>query len=89
MDFLFYLFSFSLTKVPWNKPLTENIMKLSTTICLALVVALCYLVTVESSPIQKDDVSEKKNEVARQSGPIVSPAVPGGSDDDDDDDGKR
>lgn len=64
-------------------------MKLSTTICLALVVALCYLVTVESSPIQKDDVSEKKNEVtARQSGPVVSPAVPGDADDDDDDDGK-
>lgn len=64
-------------------------MKLSTTLCLALVVVLCYLVTVESSPIQKDDVSEKKNEVAaRQSGPVVSPAVPGDDDDDDDDDGK-
>lgn len=62
-------------------------MKLSTTLCLALVVALCYLVTVESGPIS--EVSEKKNEVSgRQSGPIVSPAVPGEAEDDDDDDGK-
>lgn len=51
--------------------------------------ALCYLVTVESSPIQKDDVSQKKNEVARQSGPVVSPAIPGDADDDDDDDGNK
>lgn len=56
----------------------------STTLCLALAVALCYLVVVESSPIQTD-VSDPQKEVARQSGPIVSPAVPGGSDDDDDD----
>jgi hypothetical protein len=62
-------------------------MKLSTTLCLALVVAMCYLVTVESSPIQKDDVSESKKEVARQSGPVVSPDIPGQADDDDDDDG--
>jgi hypothetical protein len=60
-------------------------MKLPTTLCLALVVALCYLVTVDASPIQSDDA---KKEVARQSGPIVSPAVPGDADDDDDDDGK-
>lgn len=61
-------------------------MKLSTTLCLALVVALCYLITVDSSPIA--DVAETKKEVvARQSGPVVSPAVPGEADDDDDDDG--
>lgn len=67
-------------------------MKLSTTLCLALVIAMCYFVTVESNPIAKDD---KKNEVAsRQSGPIQSPPVPGedesdedDDDDDDDDDG--
>lgn len=58
-------------------------MKLPTAVCLALVIALCYLVTVEASPIQKDD--EKTEVAARQSGPIVSPPVPGGSDDDDDD----
>jgi hypothetical protein len=62
-------------------------MKLSTTLCLALVVAMCYFVTVESSPISKD---EKKTDIAsRQSGPIQSPPIPGESaDDDDDDDGK-
>lgn len=59
----------------------------STTLCLALAIALCYLVVVESSPIQ-NDVHESKKEVARQSGPIVSPPIPGGSDDDDDD-GRR
>lgn len=60
-------------------------MKLSATLCLALVIAMCYFVTVESSPIAKDD---KKNEVAasRQSGPIQSPAVPGDDDDSDEDD---
>lgn len=58
-------------------------MKLSATLCLALAVVLCYLVTVESSPIQKDD--EKTEVTARQSGPIVSPAIPGDSEDDDDD----
>lgn len=58
-------------------------MKFSTTLCLALVVALCYLVTVESSPIQ--DVSETKKEVGRQTGAVVSPPVPGETDDDDDD----
>lgn len=57
-------------------------MKL-TTLCLALAVALCYLVVVESSPIQAD-VSESEKQVARQSGPIVSPPIPGESDDDDD-----
>ena len=56
----------------------------STTLCLALAVALCYLVVVESSPIQTD-VAESEKEVGRQSGPIVSPAIPGDSDDDDDD----
>jgi hypothetical protein len=62
-------------------------MKL-TTLCLALVVALCYLVTVESSPIQND---AKKEVGARQSGPVVSPPVPGedADDDDDDDDGRK
>lgn len=61
-------------------------MKLSTTLCLALVVAMCYFVTVESSPISKD---EKKTDIAsRQSGPVVSPPIPGESEDDDDDDGK-
>ena len=60
-------------------------MKLSTTLCLALVIALCYLVTVDASPIQSEDA---KNEVAaRQNGPIVSPGIPGDSGDDDDDDG--
>lgn len=60
-------------------------MKLTTTVCLALAVVLCYLVTAEASPIQKDDVAGSKTEVAgRQSGPIVSPAVPGEADDDDD-----
>ena len=65
-------------------------MKLSTTLCLALAVALCYLVTVESSPVQIGDILQQKKEVARQSGPVVSPAVPGDTDedDDDDDDGK-
>jgi hypothetical protein len=58
-------------------------MKLSTTLCLALVVALCYLVTIDASPIQSDDA--KKEVAARQSGPVVSPAVPGDTDDDDDD----
>lgn len=62
-------------------------MKLSTTLCLALVVTLCYLVTVESGPIS--EVTEAKNEVSgRQSGPVVSPAIPGEADDDDDDDGE-
>lgn len=61
-------------------------MRLSTTLCFALVVALCYFATVDSTPIQKNDVSEGDKEVARQSGPIQSPAVPGDSDDDDDDD---
>lgn len=60
-------------------------MKLSTTLCLALVVAMCYL--VESSPVKTDGVTQTEKEIARQSGPIVSPPVPGGSDDDDDDDG--
>jgi hypothetical protein len=60
-------------------------MKLSATLCLALAVALCYLATVESSPIQKDDVAKTKKELARQSGPVVSPDVPGQTDDDDDD----
>lgn len=69
-------------------------MKLSTTLCLALVITLCYFATVNSTPIQKNDVSEQSKEAARQSGPVVSPAVPGESedseedDDDDDDDGK-
>lgn len=62
-------------------------MKLSTTLCLALVVALCYLVTVDASPIQSE---EKKNEVSgRQTGPVVSPPVPGETDEDDDDDDGR
>jgi hypothetical protein len=60
-------------------------MKLSTTLCLALVITLCYFATVNSTPIQKNDVSEENKEVARQSGPIVSPPVPGESGDDDDD----
>jgi hypothetical protein len=59
-------------------------MKLSTTVCLALVITLCYLVSVDSTPI-KNDVDESKKEVARQSGPVVSPPVPGESADDDDD----
>lgn len=63
-------------------------MKISTTLCLALVITLCYFATVNSTPIQKNDVSEENKEVARQSGPVVSPAVPGDSGDDDDDDGK-
>jgi hypothetical protein len=61
-------------------------MKLSTTLCLALVITLCYFVTVDSTPISKNDVSETKKEVGRQSGPIVSPPIPGESADDDDDD---
>lgn len=61
-------------------------MRLSTTLCFALVVALCYFATVDSTPIQKNDVSENDKEVARQSGPIVSPPIPGESADDDDDD---
>lgn len=60
-------------------------MKLSTTLCLALVITLCYFATVNSTPIQKNDVSEENKEVARQSGPVVSPPVPGDSGDDDDD----
>lgn len=60
-------------------------MKLSTTLCLALVITLCYFATVNSTPIQKNDVSEENKEVARQSGPVVSPAIPGDSGDDDDD----
>jgi hypothetical protein len=67
---------------------SSGIMKLSTTLCFALVITLCYFATVDSTPIQKSDVSESKKEVGRQSGPVVSPAVPGGGDDDDDDDGK-
>lgn len=68
-------------------------MKISTTLCLALVITLCYFVSVDSTPIQKNDVYEQDKEtaIARQSGPIVSPPVPGESgddDDDDDDDGK-
>ena len=63
-------------------------MRLSTTLCFALVIAFCYLATVESTPIQKNDVTENEKEVARQSGPIQSPAVPGDSGDDEDDDGK-
>lgn len=69
-------------------------MKLSTTLCFALVITLCYFfATVDSTPIQKNDVSETDKEVARQSGPVVSPPIPGESgddddDDDDDDDGK-
>lgn len=59
-------------------------MKLSTTVCLALAVVLCYLVIADASPIQKEDGS-KTEVAARQSGPIVSPAVPGETDDDDDD----
>ena len=60
-------------------------MKLSTTLCLALVITLCYLITVDASPIQNEDA---KNEVAaRQSGSVVSPPIPGDSGDDDDDDG--
>lgn len=69
----------------WNKVLwIGNIMKLSTTLCLALVIALCYFVTVDASPIQED---AKKEVAARQNGPVVSPAIPGETDDDDDDDG--
>jgi hypothetical protein len=60
-------------------------MKLSTTLCLALVIALCYLVTVDASPIQNEDA--KKEVSARQNGPVVSPAIPGEAEDDDDDDG--
>jgi hypothetical protein len=59
-------------------------MKISTTLCLALVVTLCYFVTVNSTPIQKNDVSEQNKEVARQSGPVVSPPIPGESSTDDD-----
>jgi hypothetical protein len=59
-------------------------MKLSATLCLALAVALCYLATVESSPIAKDEVAKTKKELARQSGPVQSPAIPGEADDDDD-----
>ena len=36
-------------------------MKLSTTLCLALAVALCYLVTVESSPVQIGDILQANN----------------------------
>lgn len=61
-----------------------GIMKLSTTLCFALVITLCYFATVDSTPIQKNDVSENKKEVGRQSGPVVSPPVPGDTDDDDD-----
>lgn len=61
-------------------------MKISTTLCLALVITLCYFVSVDSTPIQKNDVSEQDKEVARQSGPVVSPPIPGESGDDDDDD---
>ena len=64
-------------------------MKLSTTVCLALTITLCYLVTVNASPIVQNDskdVAESKKEVGRQSGPVVSPAIPGDADDDDDDD---
>jgi len=62
-------------------------MKLTTTLCLALAIALCYFVTTDASPVKTDDVAQSKKEVAaRQSGPIVSPAVPGETDDDDDDD---
>lgn len=60
-------------------------MNLSTTLCLALAVALCYLVTVDAGPV-KDVDEASKHLKARQSGPVVSPAIPGGSDDDDDDD---
>lgn len=60
-------------------------MKLSTTLCLALAVAVCYLVTVDAGPVK--DVAQSKTELtARQSGPVVSPPIPGDSDDDDDDD---
>lgn len=61
-------------------------MKLSTTLCLALVIALCYFVSVDSSPIQKDEIAKTKTAVSgRQSGPVVDPPIAG---DDDDDDGE-
>lgn len=60
-------------------------MKLSTALCLALVISLCYFATVNSTPIQKNDVTEENKEMARQTGPVVSPPVPGESIDDEDD----
>ena len=56
-------------------------MKLST-VLLTLAVALCYLMSTEAGPIQEKTV-------ARQSGPIQTPAVGSlNNASDDDDDGK-
>lgn len=66
-------------------------MKLTTTVCFALCVALCYLYTASASPIQTvDEAKEQSKAVGRQSGPVVSPGAgqidPDDEDDDDDDD---
>ncbi|CRL08123.1 CLUMA_CG020973, isoform A [Clunio marinus] len=61
-------------------------MKISTIFCLAIFLGGCYFVSVVANPIQNNVFDPKTEITAKQSGPVVNPAVPGNEQDDDDDD---